>query len=97
MKIALILEAINRWTGPVDAARRSIERLSASVRVAGERIMTMRDYTRDAAMHFRKLAGEEGIARAQRSMAYLHRQVSGLTSAFGFLKYATGAAVIGLG
>ena len=97
MKIALILEAINRWTGPVDAARSSLNKLTQSVRQAGERLMYMRDLTIDAGHHFRKMVGEEGLARANRSMQYFRNQLSGVTGAFTLMKYASGAAAIGLG
>lgn len=97
MKISLILEAINRWTGPVDAAKRSIGGLGAAVRQAGSRIMDMRDATIDFGHHFRKVVGEEGMARASRSMAYFRNQLSGVANAFTLVKYASAAAVIGLG
>ena len=119
MKISLILEAINRWSGPVDAARAATARLGAAVRqlggamagaassgaarlgagmrVLGERVMDVHDRVRDAGYQFRKLVGEEGMASAQRSIGYFRNQLSGLAGAFTLLKYATGAALVGLG
>jgi len=100
MKVSLLLQAVNRVTRPINEAVRSIERLGAVAAAVSRRVggamMSMYDRTRDAAYHFRKLAGEDGMARASRSAAYLKRQVSGLTTGLSILKYATVAGAIGL-
>lgn len=101
MKISLILEAVNRATGPIREVVAALERMGrtgvASARRVASSMMYMRDQVIDATHHFRKLAGPEGIARAGRSIDYLKRQVSGLTGGLTLLKYAGGAAIIGLG
>ena len=101
MKVSLLLEAVNRASGPIDAALRSVRRLgtvTAGVsRGVGGSMMAMFDRTRDATAHFRTIAGPEGMARAARSAAYLRGQLGGVTSALSFVKFASAAAVIGLG
>ena len=97
MKVSLVLEAVNRISGPVRQIMSSVNKLGVSVAAAGSRVAYMGDQARDAMYHFRKLAGPEGLASASKSVAYFRRQVSGLTSGLSLLKYASGAAVIGLG
>lgn len=101
MRVSFTLAAINRVSGPVAAAIRSFEKLgavSAAVsRMTGRNLAGLYDTTRDATYHFRKLAGDEGMARASRSAAYLRSQFTGLASAFSLVKYASVAAGIGIG
>lgn len=101
MKISLILEAVNRATGPIREVVAALERMGragvASARRVASSMMYMRDQVIDATHHFRRLAGPEGIARAGRSIDYLKRQVSGLTGGLTLMKYAAGAAIVGLG
>lgn len=89
----------------VDGATRRMTRSmgrTASAAVSMTRRMGMAfaglyDFTRDAGHHFRTVIGEDGIARAGRSVSYLRSQVSGLTGGLTLLKYASIAAGIGLG
>lgn len=101
MKISLILEAVNRATGPIREVVAALERMGRSGALSARRVassmMYMRDQVIDATHHFRRLAGPEGIGRAGRSIDYLKRQVSGLTGGLTLMKYAAGAAIVGLG
>lgn len=101
MKISLILEAVNRVTGPVRQITDSVKRMGAQIattaRDVGTRVAFMGDRVRDAAHHFVTLAGPGGIGRATKSLEYFKRQLSGVTSGLSILKYASAAAIIGIG
>lgn len=82
--------------GAYVAAVRRVATVAPRLR-PGFSVMGAFDTSRDALHHWRGQIGDEGIARAGRSVGYLRNQVSGLTSGFTLLKYASIAAGIGLG